>query len=180
MNTYTPMKPPKLLPIALSLCTFALGSLHAQQSPDQSDEEIVRLSPFSVQESADTGRYQAVQASSGSRVRMDLMDSTQSISVLTNEFLSDIGTSQLLDAVKYVAGIGVSNSTDTMDIMNIRGFQNWEMVTVDGFGQTSYINLDPVIIERIEIVKGPNAIIAPQGLPGGLVNNVTKRPRILR
>jgi len=176
MNTYTPMKPPKLLPIALSLCTFALGSLHAQQSPDQSDEEIVRLSPFSVQESADTGRYQAVQASSGSRVRMDLMDSTQSISVLTNEFLSDIGTSQLLDAVKYVAGIGVSNSTDTMDIMNIRGFQNWEMVTVDGFGQTSYINLDPVIIERIEIVKGPNAIIAPQGLPGGLVNNVTKRP----
>ncbi|WP_197457025.1 TonB-dependent siderophore receptor [Cephaloticoccus capnophilus] len=152
------------------------ASAYAQQAPDQSGDEIVRLSPFSVQESADMGRYQAAESTSGSRVRMDLMDSTQSISVLTNEFLSDIGTTQLLDAVKYVAGIGPSNGPDTMDIMSIRGFQNWELTTVDGFGQTSYINLDPVVVERIEIVKGPNAIIAPQGLPGGVVNSVTKRP----
>ncbi|WP_197456968.1 TonB-dependent siderophore receptor, partial [Cephaloticoccus capnophilus] len=149
---------------------------YAQQTSDQSDEDIVRLSPFAIQESANMGRYQAAQASSGSRIRMDLMDSTQSISVLTNEFLNDIGTAQLMDAVKYVAGIGGSNNPDILDIMSIRGFQNWEMVTVDGFGQTSLINLDPIIIERIEVVKGPNAIIAPQGLPGGLVNNVTKRP----
>jgi len=57
---------------------------YAQQTSAQNDEEIVRLSPFSVQESADIGRYQAVEASSGTRVRMNLMDSTQSISVVTS------------------------------------------------------------------------------------------------
>jgi len=152
------------------------ASAYAQQSPAQIDEDIIRLSPFTVQESADMGRYQAAHASSGSRIRMDLMDSTQSISVLTNEFLNDIDTTQLMDAVKYVAGLGGSNNFDIMDIMSIRGFQNWEMVTVDGFAQSSLINLDPIIIERIEVVKGPNAIIAPQGLPGGVVNSATKRP----
>jgi len=153
-----------------------VASSYAQQTPAQDDEDIVQLSPFSVNESADMGRYQAVEASSGSRIRMNLMDSTQSISVLTNDFLTDIGTTQLLDAVKYVAGVGMSNNPDIMDIMNIRGFQNWEMVTVDGFAQRSLVNLDPIIIERIEVVKGPNAIIAPQGLPGGVVNSTTKRP----
>jgi len=157
------------------MLAFAV-SAHAQQTPAQNDEDIVHLSPFSVNESANIGRYQAVEASSGSRVRMNLMDSTQSISVLTNEFLSDIDTTQLLDAVKYVAGIGVSNSSNIMDIMNIRGFQDYGRSTVDGLTQAIYINQDPIIIERIEVVKGPNAIIAPQGLPGGVVNNVTKKP----
>jgi len=152
-------------------------STYAQQTPAQSDsEEIVRLSPFSVNESANVGRYQAVEASSGSRIRMNLMDSTQSVSVLTNEFLGDIDTTQLLDAVKYVAGVSVSNSSNIMDIMNIRGFQDYGRSTVDGFSQAIYLNQDPIIIERIEVVKGPNAILAPQGLPGGVVNNVTKKP----
>jgi len=151
-------------------------SANAQQAPAQNDDEIVRLSPFSVNESANVGRYQAVEASSGSRVRMNLMDSTQSVSVLTNEFLGDIDTTQLLDAVKYVAGVGISNNNDTMDIMNLRGFQDYGRVTIDGFSQASFVNQDPIIIERIEVVKGPNAILAPQGLPGGVVNNVTKKP----
>jgi len=156
---------------------LALGvSAHAQQTPAQSDEEIVHLSPFSVNESANIGRYQAVEASSGSRIRMNLMNSTQSISVLTNEFLGDIDTTRLLDAVKYVAGVSVSNNPNTNDIMNIRGFQGWGRATIDGFTQRILVNQDPIIIERIEIVKGPNAILAPQGLPGGVVNSVTKKP----
>jgi len=176
------MPPPLKNSIALirasaSVLMLALvTSTHAQQTSAQNDEEIVRLSPFAVNESAEMGRYQAVEATSGSRVRMNLMDSTQSISVLTNEFLTDIGTAQLMDAVKYVAGIGGANNPDILDIMNIRGFANWEMTTVDGFAQTSLLNLDPIIIDRIEVVKGPNAIIAPQGLPGGVVNSTTKRP----
>jgi len=160
---------------SLPVLAFTVSS-YAQQTPDQADQEIVRLSPFSVQESADLGRYQAAQVSSGTRVRMDLMDSSQSISVLTNEFLGDIDTTQLLDAVKYVAGISISNNPNLMDIMNIRGFQSFGVSHIDGLPQYSFVNQDPIIIDRIEVVKGPNAILAPQGLPGGVVNSVTKRP----
>jgi len=149
-------------------------SAQAQQAPDQNDEEIVRLSPFSVQESADMGRYQAAQVSSGTRIRMDLIDSTQSVSVLTNEFMNDVGTTRVHDAVKYVAGVDANNN-DIGNDMFLRGFQAFG-VTLDGFYQMNWTNQEPVMVERIEVVKGPNAILAPQGLPGGVVNLVTKKP----
>jgi len=169
------MKHPKLIPIALGLCALAFGSAHAQQISDSDEEEIVRLSPFSVEESADMGRYQAIQTTSGSRVRMDLMNSTQSVSVLTNEFMNDVGTGRLVDIVKYVAGIDANNHTNALDTMFVRGFFA-QGATLDGFYNYNWINQEPVIIDRIEVVKGPNAIIAPQGLPGGVINNITKRP----
>jgi len=171
------MKLPHKLAIPLGLVGLALVSItHAQQAPEQTTDEIVRLSPFAVQESADIGRYQAVEASSGSRIRMDLMDSTQSISVVTNEFMQDIGTGRLMDAVKYVAGVSESNNPSALDRMNVRGFMNVGGATLDGFNQFNWTNQDPIIVERIEVVKGPNAILAPQGLPGGVVNNVTRKP----
>jgi len=122
------------------------------------------------------GRYQAAQVSSGSRIRMDLMEATQGISVVTNEFMTDVGTIRILDAVKYVAGVSINNQPTSMDTMNVRGFQSFGNSTVDGFTQYNESTLDPIIIERIEVLKGPNAILSPQGLPGGIVNSVTKRP----
>jgi len=148
-------------------------SASAQQPP--SDEEVVRLSPFAVQENADMGRYQAAQVSSGSRVSMDLMDSTQSISVVTNEFMQDVGTGRVADVVKYVAGVQTNSDLKTFDSMSIRGYASFG-TTLDGFYQFNWSNQDPIIIERIEVVKGPNAILAPLGNTGGVVNNVTKKP----
>jgi len=169
------MSYPRLAFTVLSACALAAIPTYAQQVANQSDDEIVRLSPFAVEERADIGRYQAAQVSSGSRIRMDLMDSTQNISVITNEFISDIGTARVLDAVKYTAGIGTGLNPELSDIMNVRGFLD-NSPAIDGFTANLVQGIDPIIIERIEVVKGPNAIIAPSGNPGGLVNSVTKRP----
>jgi len=104
------------------------------------------------------------------------MDSTQSISVVTSEFMQDIGTARLTDAIKYVAGLSNAGVySQVMDVMNVRGFSDYDL-TLDGFTQFSLANQDPIIVERIEFVKGPNAILAPQGLPGGVVNNISKKP----
>jgi len=174
------MPPPKnnvvlIRRFASSLILAFAVSANAQQTSSQNDEEIVRLSPFTVQENADIGRYQAAEVSSGTRIRMNLMDSTQSISVVTNEFLTDTGSARVLDAVKYIAGVGASTQPNSLDVMNVRGFRSYG-TTLDGFNQFSMLNQEPIIIDRIEVVKGPNAILAPQGLPGGVVNNVTKKP----
>jgi len=147
----------------------------APQATGQVEEETVILSPFAMEESADLGRYHATQVSSGSRIRMDLMDSTQSISVVTKEFMVDISMARLLDAMTYTAGISQSLQAGFMDSMNIRGFAR-QGVTIDGFNQYNLVNQDPIIVERVEFVKGPNAILNPQGHPGGIVNNITKKP----
>jgi len=92
-----------------------VASSYAQQTPDQTEEDIVRLSPFAINENADMGRYQAAQVSSGSRVSMDLIDSTQSISVVTDEFMQDVGTGRIADVVKYVAGVSTNSDLRTFD-----------------------------------------------------------------
>jgi len=150
---------------ASSLILALVASTYAQQLPSQSDEEVVRLSPFAVEERADMGRYQAAQVSSGSRIRMDLMEATQGISVVTNEFMTDVGTGRILDAVKYVAGVGASHDPNAMDTMNVRGFQSIGSSTLDGFTQNNISNSDPIIIDRIEVLKGPNAILSPKVCP---------------
>jgi len=172
----TPPQKKARLAAASALMLSLAVTTYAQQTPVQNDEEIVRLSPFSVSESANMGRYQATESSSGTRVRMSLMDSSQSISVVTSELMQDIGTARLTDATKYVAGLSAQGSVPlVMDVMNVRGFSDYDL-TLDGFTMFSLANQDPIIVERIEFVKGPNAILAPQGLPGGVVNNISKKP----
>ncbi len=166
-----------LAPVLVSFGLFT-QVLHGQTSPatpaTTENEEPVLLSPFLVSTEA-AGRYQATDATSGTRMRIPLMDSSQSVSVITQELIGDIGAGRVVDAAKYVSGVTESTIPNAQDRTTIRGFQN-DGATVDGFGYFSFANLDPVLIERVEVVKGPNAIIAPQGVPGGTVNNVTKKP----
>jgi iron complex outermembrane receptor protein len=74
-----------------------------------------------------------------------------------------------------VAGVYESTIPNAQDRTTIRGFQN-DGATIDGFSYFSFANVDPVLIDRIEVVKGPNAILAPQGVPGGTLNQVSKKP----
>jgi iron complex outermembrane receptor protein len=160
---------------------FAFGSLavalSAQTTPSPvapPKDEIVVLSPFVVS-SGQEARYQATEATSGTRARVSLFDSPQSISVVTRDLIEDIGAGRVVEAAKYVAGVYESTIPNAQDRTTIRGFQN-DGATIDGFSYFSFANVDPALIERIEVVKGPNAIMAPQGLPGGTVNLVSKKP----
>ncbi len=153
---------------------FPLAAAAQPAASSAASDEVVVLSPFVVS-SGSVGRYQATEATSGARVRISLMDSTQHVSVVTRDLMDDIGIGRLLDAAKFVAGVSEATIPNAQDRTNIRGFQN-DGVTLDGFSYFSFANLDPVVVDRLEVVKGPNAILAPQGLPGGTVNVVSRKP----
>jgi len=175
----------KTISIGIAVSFFVLSLLlssawlAAQSEPEapadtQVGGETVVLSPFSVR-ATETGRYQAAEATSGARVRVSLFDTTQSVSVVTRDLIEDIGAGRILDAAKYVSGVYESTIPNAQDRTTIRGFQS-DGATIDGFSHFSFLNVDPAVIDRIEVVKGPNAIIAPQGVPGGTVNLVSKKP----
>jgi iron complex outermembrane receptor protein len=172
---------PRALLSALAFATGSTGALFSQTTSPSvppataaDPGETIILSPFTVS-SEGTSRYQATEATSGTRVRVSLIDSTQSVSVVTRDLIEDIGAARVIDAAKYVSGVYESTIPNAQDRTTVRGFQS-DGATVDGFNYFSFANLDPVIVERIEVVKGPNAIIAPQGVPGGTINNVSKKP----
>ncbi len=141
----------------------------------QTTDEVVVLSPFVITDTQ-TGRYQPTQTTSGGRVRVNLFDAPQSVSVVTRELVDDVGATRLLDALQYISGVTESTIPNGLDRTTIRGFQS-DGQRIDNFSAPAQVNLDPVFIERIEVVKGPNAVLAPAGVPGGTINAVTRKPR---
>lgn len=170
--TKYPMKSPRTLIAAVAGWLAASTAVDAQ-TPAAGD--VVKLSAFEVSEQA-PNRYQAADATSGGRLRTSIFDSPQTINVVTDALLKDVGATRILDALKYVPGVTESTIPNGLDRITVRGFQT-DGAIVDGFNfDVNQGNLDPILIDRIEVVKGPNAILSPTGSPGGTINNVTKKP----
>jgi iron complex outermembrane receptor protein len=140
-------------------------------------DEVVALSPFTV--SADNAdRYRAAEAISAVRVRAALIDTPSSISVITRDMMDDLSPNRVFDVTKYVAGVQEGRGVQFQDRMIIRGFETQNGARlVDNFLQPADAdNVEEAIIDRIEVTKGPNAILSPAGAPGGSLNIITKSP----
>ncbi len=155
-------------------CLSALP-LFAQTTPETgTSDQVVRLSPFDVNASQ-ISRYQTDQATSASRVSTSIFDSPSTTTVLTQDFLRDTQPTNVIDALKYVAGLSEGTQPVGGDRMMIRGFQTDGQI-LDGFLRTGpYNHLDDFIIDHVEVVMGPNAILNPSGQAGGSVNFITKK-----
>jgi iron complex outermembrane receptor protein len=165
---------------AVILASVCARPLFGEDVPNTSatteEKETVMLSPFEVS-TRQTGRYQSTEATSGGRVRTDVFEAPQSVSIITRELIDDVGADRILDAAKYVSAITESTFPTSADRTTVRGFQI-DGTTVDGFAAVNQTaNLDPILAERLEVVKGPNAILAPTGVAGGTVNLVTRKPK---
>lgn len=171
----TPRTAARLL--ALIASSVALRAQTTAPAPATSASETVTLPTFTVS-SERTNSYRATDSMSAARIRGAIIDTPATVNVITDDFLKDIGAASLFDATQYVSGIGngrLAGGSGILDRQTIRGFEN-DGRTIDNFSSSFQANLDPLLYERVEIVKGPNAILAPTGTPGGSINVITKSP----
>ena len=176
MSNYRLMARMLLGSIGAGLPTGLLAQATAPVTTPSS--ETVELPAFTITEES-PNPYQSNQALSASRVATKIQDIPQTISVVTSDFLKDSMSTRMLDAAKYITPVVESTLPIGGDRYMIRGFQvSHEFI--DGTelsGQDGYsASLMPYNIERIEIIKGPNAILVPGGSPGGQFNPITKSP----
>lgn len=160
----------------LLLSVAAIAS--AQTTPAAKTEDVVQLPTFTITETA-TNPYISNQALSGTRVAMKIQDIPQTVSVVTSDFIKDTMSQRMLDAAKYITPVVESTLPVGGDRYTIRGFQvSHEFI--DGMvisGEDGYsMSIAPYNIDRIEVIKGPNAILVPGGAPGGQFNPITKSP----
>ncbi len=153
----------------------------AAPAPSAALDQPVILDPFHV---ASTGAssYSARDANGAGRIAMPLQDTPESISVITKQFIEDLGANSVLDAVRFTASATDGQFENRLDRITMRGFQQDPAQSsqyIDGFRYSMVsagFNQDPADLERIEVIKGPNAILAAAGSPGGALNFVTKSP----
>ncbi|PIB91594.1 TonB-dependent siderophore receptor [Caulobacter sp. FWC2] len=106
-----------------------------------------------------------------------IVDTPMSISAVTDKFLRDTGSTQLMDAIGSLTGVtGQSNSGETPTNFSVRGYA--VAPQIDGFSTLSITGGlgSSVAVERIEVLKGPSAVFNGNVPPGGTINIIYKRP----
>ncbi|MDP3070001.1 MAG: TonB-dependent receptor [Opitutaceae bacterium] len=149
-------------------------------------EEAVVLSPFTVNAEADSG-YAATSTLAGSRFKTDLRDVAASISVLTSDFLGDIGANNLEEALRYSnsAQLDVGSAGSDGSTPNGNSYQGGPAAFIVRGQPTTQarnyftlrVQTDGYNVERIEDSRGPNSVLFGFGSPGGIINVSTKQAR---
>ncbi|ACB75777.1 TonB-dependent receptor plug domain-containing protein [Opitutus terrae] len=149
------------------------------------EEDLVVLSPFEVRAETDRG-YAATETLAGTRIRTELKDVGSAISVITKELLGDIGATDNGTLLQYTtnaevgltrgtyAGLenaGTVNEGTTLVSRNsanrVRGLSAADN-TRDFF--VTDIPWDSYNVDRIDIQRGPNAMLFGLGKPAGIIN----------
>lgn len=126
--------------------------------------------------------YKARRATTATKTDTPLKDTPLSVTVLTRDLIVDQGATNIQDALNYAAGVrpdayGLDSRTDSI---RVRGGYPDEYL--DGLRKnfdwyTSNARTEPFTLERIELLRGPAAMLYGQGTVGGVINMVSKRPQ---
>ena len=137
------------------------------------DEEVEELPTFTIDEAKDVG-YMSPETYSTSRAAIGFLDLPMSVDVINREKIDDTSAFDLSDAVRATSN--VVDSVNNSHRYTVRGFD--ATVTVNGVQFHSENNFELSNVERVEIAKGPTAILFPASgaSPGGVINVITKRP----
>ena len=160
------------------------GSYRLEERPTDVDLPMVRVEADWIQETA-WGPVQGIAATrsaTGTKTDTPIIETPQSISVVSSEEFRNYGAQNVNEALGYTSGVsntyGGGGSDTTNDSMLIRGFgvyssyRDGSKYQVNNFdGQQELYGL-----ERLEVLKGPSSILYGVASPGGVINTVSKRP----
>ncbi|MGH8020777.1 MAG: TonB-dependent siderophore receptor [Opitutaceae bacterium] len=171
--------PTRLLSFVLASGSAFLPVLSAQTSSasdSEDQEEVIALSQFEVTADQDSG-YASTNAVGGTRFNTAIVNVPQSVIVLNQELMEDIGALSVIDAAQYVSGVSTTAGPNR-EVFNVRGYGVG--VTTDGLPDSSPtgqgLSTPFELLERVEIIKGPSAVLYGSTSPGGNVNRITKKP----
>jgi catecholate siderophore receptor len=120
--------------------------------------------------------YKADQTTTATRTPTDLNDVPQAVSVVTESQIDDQTMSSIADVLRYVPGAVISQGEGHRDQIILRGNSSTADFFIDGLRDDVQYYRGLYNLERVEVLKGPNAMIFGRGGGGGIVNRVTKRP----
>ncbi len=118
--------------------------------------------------------YTTAATTTATKTPTELLDIPQSISVINVEQMRDQAMMSMADVVRYVPGIGMAQGEGHRDAPIIRGNTSTADFFVNGVRDDAQYYRDLYNLERVEALKGPNAMMFGRGGGGGVLNRVTK------
>jgi catecholate siderophore receptor len=171
-----------LSPGSYTLAVTMDGFLEARQSVEvgraKQDLEIV-LQVAGTHETvtvSELGAYQTPAVSTATKTLSPLIDVPQSITVVPRELIADQMMMSMADVVRYVPGVTAIQGENNRDQVVIRGNNSSADFFLDGVRDDVQYYRDLYNVERVEALKGPDAMIFGRGGGGGVLNRVSKEP----
>ncbi len=157
----------KLLLASAALCAFP-GLAHASEANSEDASTIIV-----------TGKavgYLASDSVTATKTDTPLIDVPQSVTVITRERLDDQALRSMADVLRYVPGATVGQGEGNRDQITLRGQNTTADFFIDGVRDDVQYYRSLYNIERVEVLKGPFALIFGRGGSGGIINRVQKTP----
>lgn len=152
-----------LLPVPVALAASAVPT-----STVRGNGTVV-LSPFEVRSPQDEG-YRVAAAITGTGTAGLIKDTPLNISIVPQELITDQAGNQLIDVLRSASSVALQVKDEWMIL--IRGYTGPQFVNGLPAGQ----GLTLYDVDRVEVVKGPNAVFAGISNPGGTVNLIKMKP----
>jgi catecholate siderophore receptor len=157
--------------IAIALSMAAAGA----RADDAADAGPTPLPKVTVTAEHESDGYLAARSRTATRTDTALVDVPQSVSVVTRDLIQDQAMQGLVDLARYVPGAGVAQGEGNRDTIILRGNSSTSDFFLDGVRDDVEYFRDFYNIDRVEILKGPNAMVFGRGGAGGVVNRVTRQ-----
>lgn len=167
-------------PVILSLAIAVALSPSETQAASSSSVSSAVSSPFLLAAAGDIeritvrGAYFGKQNADSLKTPTLLVDVPQSLSVVTDVQIREQGFQSLADILQYTPGASIGQGEGHRDQMTIRGQNTTADFFIDGLRDDVQYFRPLYNLERVEILRGANALLFGRGGGGGIVNRVTK------
>jgi iron complex outermembrane receptor protein len=164
----------------LPFCSYANADSDENQQAKSGRLETVKVSADAEVADGPVDGYRAQRSATGTKTDVPLQETPISVQIVTRAVMDDQQVLRIEDAVKNISGVYQDHGPDgnTMDAFIIRGFSldSYGATYLDGVKDFSRAPKETAGLERIEVLKGPAAIMYGRIEPGGMVNRVSKKP----
>ena len=162
------------IPLAAAMASTLIAGAQAQEVATATVSE---RAPEEVQ----VVDQQEEEGPSSVKFPRPLLDTAQTINVISEEVIQQRAATTLRDVLRNVSGISMQageGGTPAGDQFAIRGYNARTDIFVDNVRDFGGYTRDPFNLEQVEVVKGPSSDYSGRGSTGGSVNLVSKSPRM--
>jgi len=158
----------------LATCLFASPAFAAEaEATDKEAKLAEQADPIVVIGQRD--EYGVSAISTATKSNTDILDIPQSVTVVTEAQIEDQQLRSIADVLFFVPGATPGTGEGNRDQITLRGNNTTADFFVNGLRDDVQYFRDLYNVDRVEVLKGPNAMIFGRGGGGGIVNRVTKR-----
>jgi catecholate siderophore receptor len=172
----------------ISLATTSLVALPApafaaEAAPEQAMATAAAAAeaagePEQIVVEGERSSYGVKRTSTGTKTDTPVKDVPQAMTIITEAQIQDQQLRSVADVLYFVPGATPGTGESNRDQITLRGNNTTADFFIDGIRDDAQYFRDFYNIDRLEVLKGPNAMIFGRGGGGGIVNRVTKRSQL--